>query len=86
MKVEMKSTVDITVPLLAQIFCELNDEDQCDFFVEIAKYVEANGGQAKWDMQWCYLGGHLRNCECSTEGARQVIESIAEFMKTSTHN
>lgn len=85
MRIEMKASVEMTPELMAQIFCGMNDEQQCQFFVDIGRFIVNNGGQAKWDMQWCYLGGHLRSCECSTAEAREFITTLYEFMQTSTH-
>lgn len=82
MKIEMTSVVDITVEKLAEIFAALDDDQMCKFFVEVARISKT------WDHsdnQWYYLGGHLRNCECSTQDARDMISSIHEYMNTSTH-
>lgn len=84
MQIEMKSTVEITVELLAQCFAELDDDAQCKFFVEVARI--ASTWESGGDNQWYYVGGHLRNCKCSTPEAREMIESICRYMKTSEHN
>jgi hypothetical protein len=83
MQVEMKSTVDITVDLLAQVFCSLDDDQMCQFFVKV--HEEASKVPT-FDNQWFYLGGHLRNCECSNEGTREMLRSIVHYMETSDHN
>jgi hypothetical protein len=72
------TTVEIQVDLamVAQVFASLDDEDQTQFFVLVAKEAEA------WDAetQWHYIGRHLNDCDCSSEGARRMIESIAYAM------
>jgi len=84
MQIEMKSTVEITPELMAKIFCDMSDEQQCAFFVEIGRIAAES--ESNFDQQWYYLGGHLRNCECSTEPARAFIRGLYEAMQTSTHN
>lgn len=83
MKIEMKSTVEITVELMARIFCDMSDEDMCQFFVEVAKEASK---VPTFDNQWYFLGGHLRNCECSTPEAREMINSIHYHMHNSAHS
>lgn len=84
MQVEMKTTVTVTPELLAKIFCEMDDDSQCKFFVEVGRIAAES--EHNFDNQWWYLGGHLRNCECSTEHARNFIRGLYEAMQTSTHN
>ena len=84
MQIEMKSTVDISVELLAKLFSELDDDSQCRFFVEAAKHAQ-EWGALKAEMQWQAIGGHLRNCKCSTDDARDLIRSIAYGMEHSEH-
>lgn len=84
MQIEMKSTVEITPELLAKIFCDMNDDAQCKFFVEVGRIADES--EYAFSTQWQYLGGHLRNCECSTESARRFISNLYEAMQTSTHN
>lgn len=83
MQVEMKTTVTVTPELLAQIFCDMSDEQQCMFFVEIGRISEAS--ESNFDQQWYYLAGHLRSCECSTDAARAFIKNLAHGIETSTH-
>jgi hypothetical protein len=83
MQIEMKSTVDITPELLGKIFCDMSDEQQCAFFVEIGRIAEAS--ESNFGQQWYFLAGHLRNCECSTDAARTFIKNLAAGIETSTH-
>lgn len=84
MKIEMQCEVELDVPTLAKVFAALDDEQMCQFFVEVARIAEAWPNRP--ENQWYYLGGHLRNCECSTEAARDMIDSIHGFMHTSEHS
>lgn len=76
--VEVKKTEVLTIGLdvatVAAWFSELNDEDQADFFIEVAKRAE------DWAvlpaMQWMRVGGHLRTCTCATHEARELIRSL----------
>lgn len=76
MKVEMKSVVDIDLPLLAKLFANLTDDEQAQFFIEAAKHFEAFG-PGKAEYQAWLIGRHLRNCDCSTNEARDLISNIA---------
>jgi hypothetical protein len=82
-QVEITSKVEVTVELLAQCFAGLDDDSQCRFFVEVARIASTWPGGG--DSQWYYVGGHLRNCECSTPEAREMISQIHHYMQTSTH-
>lgn len=64
---------------LAEAFCDLNDEDQAQVLIEAAKIASewpTNNG-----MQWFYVGRHLKNCECSTEEARDLVRDIAHGLE-----
>lgn len=86
MKIEMQSTVDIDVKILAKLFASLTDDDQAQFFIEVAQvaneWPKTYGGPS---YQWYLIGSHLRNCECSTEDAREMIRGIAEGVQIGTH-
>ena len=77
--IELTTTVttrtEITPLLVAQMFAELTDDDQAQVFIEVAKIA------ATWDrhsgMQWFAIGRHLRDCECSTYDARDLVRDIA---------
>lgn len=79
----MKLTVDValTPAQLAEAFCDMNDEDQAQFFIEVAALAE------KWPdrsgMQWILVGRHLRECGCSTDQARELVRTIVEGMAIS---
>ena len=66
--------VKLTPAQVAEAFCELDDEQQTDVFIEVGKIA------SKWvaggSMQWFNLGRHLRDCSCSTWEARNIIEGI----------
>lgn len=82
MKIEMKSEVDVTPELMAKVFVNMDDDQQCKFFVEVHRLASEF---PLFDNQWYFLGGHLRSCKCSNEGTREMIRSIANYMETSTH-
>jgi hypothetical protein len=81
--VTVTTEIDLDIETAAKWFAALSDDAQCQFFVAVAAEAE------KWpggpDGQWYHVGGHLRNCECSTEEAREMIRAIARYMETSTH-
>jgi hypothetical protein len=79
-------TIDrkLTPAELAEAFCELNDEAQAQVFIEIARIA------ATWPpgnfMQWHAVGRHLRDCECSTPEAVDLVREIAEATSPSLAN
>lgn len=83
-KVTTTTEIEVDLALLAEAFCGLDDDGQAQFFVEVAKRFNA-WGPGKADQQCWYIGGHLRNCECSTSEARDLIESIHGGMQRSLH-
>jgi hypothetical protein len=83
MKLEVKASVEIDLETLARAFCEMDDDQQAQFFVKVAEIAKEFSG---FDNQWYFLGGHLRNCECSTDDAREMIDSIHHHMHNSTHS
>jgi hypothetical protein len=84
MKVEMQSTVDVDLLLLARVFASMNDDEQAQFFVEVAK-IMATWTPGAAEMQIHYIGSHLRNCKCSTEEARELIRGIAYAIEHGKH-
>lgn len=85
--VEIKRTetlqIGLTMPLVAGWFCGLNDEQQADFFIEVARQAQewpGGPGAGHHTIQWWQVGNHLRTCECSTEDARDMIRALASGM------
>lgn len=81
---EMKRWVEVpeklSVTELAQAFTELDDDAQAKFFVEVTNIAatwSAEDWQHNQEMQWFFVGRHLRDCECSTEAAREMVCEIA---------
>lgn len=86
-KVETRCEVDVTVPMLAQWFAQLTDDEQAQFFVEASKWADANYTEgmmshpcANADYQWGLVGNHLATCKCSTYRAREMVLAIFESM------
>ncbi len=82
-KVMLKSEVEVDLDMLAECFAALNDDEQTQFFVKVAEI--AKSWPFRGESQWWYIGSHLRNCECSSEEARDMIRSIAEGIERGTH-
>ncbi len=78
-KIEFKSTTEVEVDMetLAQCFANMNDEDQAQFFIEVAKIAES-WSAFRAESQWWYVGRHLATCRCSTDSARDMIRSLAD--------
>jgi len=73
----MKISVDLKLaPIqLAEIFCEMSDEEQAQFFIETSRLVKEWNDIAR-HLQWLEVGKHLRECECSTDEARELVKDI----------
>lgn len=82
-EIETKVRIDIDVDVAAKWFAHQSDDTMCRFLVAVAAEAE------KWPMgadnQWFYLGGHLRNCECSNETTREMLRSWVYWMGHSNH-
>ena len=74
----MKLTVDLALSPaeLAASFCDLNDEEQAQFFIDVARIAQGWKGVYR-SMQWFSVGRHLRDCSCSTYEARDMVKEIA---------
>ena len=70
---------DLTPRELAEVFCAQNDEEQAQFFVEVAKVLDRWSPHAR-DMQLHYIAGHMKTCECVSEDARNWVREIATAM------
>lgn len=73
----MKLEVEIkpTPKVLAEAFAEMGDEEQAQFFIEVAAL--AKSWRVGGSMQWHYIGAHLRDCACSTMEARDMLFEIS---------
>lgn len=80
MKLEVLAA--LTPEQIAEAFCELDDDAQAKFFVEVARLAR-EWGAVNSAMQPHYIGRHLRDCECSTDDAREFILAIAYGMQAS---
>lgn len=82
-KIQITTEIDLDIETAAKWFAHLTDDEMCKFIVIVADEAE------KWphgpDNQWYYLGGHLRNCPCSTDAAREMIKSWAHWIDHSNH-
>ena len=78
----MKLSVDVKLSVveLATAFCELDDEQQAQFFIESARIAESWDGAGRV-MQWHSVGRHLATCVCSTYEAREMVRSIADSVE-----
>ena len=83
-RVQMTTEIDLDIETGAKWFAALDDDQMCRFLVAVAKEAEAYPVHP--DNQWYYLGGHLRNCQCSTEAAREMVRAWAYWMEHSNHD
>lgn len=81
--ITITTTIDLDIPIGAQWFANLDDDQQCKFFVEVARIAKAWPGAQ--NIQWYNVGSHLKNCTCSSADARSMIETIYDGMQTGTH-
>lgn len=78
----MKLTVDLqlTPAQLAEAFCEMDDEQQAQVFIEAARIARETWEQPATFLQWREVGKHLATCACSTDDARDLVRDIAGGM------
>jgi len=83
--VKLNVTVDVPLTLdqLAGLFVELDDDSQAQFFVKVAALMQTWTPHER-NTQAFYIGRHLRDCACSTDDARELIEEIRESMQADT--
>ena len=81
--IKVTTEIELDIDTAAKWFANLSDDEMCQFLVAVA--AEADKYPGSPDNQWYYLGGHLRNCECSTEAAREMVRSWAHWMQHSDH-
>lgn len=68
LEIVSKTTIKVDPKLIAEMFWAMSDDQQADFFEELAKCANASHAEnkGKWyssefgDMQWCYLAGKLK--------------------------
>ncbi|MFZ2648626.1 MAG: hypothetical protein WA210_00845 [Burkholderiaceae bacterium] len=82
-QVMIETRITLDVQTAAKWFAQLDDDEMCDFLVRVALEAKAYPGDP--DQQWYYLGGHLRNCDCSTEDAREMLRRWVHWMENSNH-
>lgn len=83
MKIEVTTEIEIDIATAAKWFAALDDDSMCKFLVAVAE--EAKSYPSNPDNQWYFLGGHLKNCECSTNEAREMVRSWNYWMEHSDH-
>lgn len=80
-----KVEIELNIETAAKWFSGLSDDEMCQFLVIVADEMERCGPDNR-DRMWWALGGHLRNCKCSTENAREMIRSWAHYLEASIHS
>lgn len=72
--------VELTVPVGAAWFAGLSDEEMVQFFVEVAAECRRTYPSDP-NNQWWHVGHHLAECECSSQGARDMLGNIVDYMR-----
>ncbi len=81
--IKVTTEIELDVETAAKWFANLDDDEMCRFLVAVARIAETY--PCNPDNQWYSLGGHLKNCSCSTEGARDMVKAWAYWMEHSDH-
>ncbi len=81
--ITVTTEIELDIKTAAKWFAGLDDDEMCKFLVAVAEEAKSFTGNA--DNQWYYLGGHLKNCECSTPEAREMIQRWVYWMEHSNH-
>lgn len=79
-----QATVNLSAEDLANVFCELTDDAQAQFFVHVAKLMSEWDGTAA--VQLAYIGRHLSECACATADARNWILDLAWHIEAGEGN
>lgn len=81
--IRVTTDIELDIETAAKWFANLTDDDMCAFLVAVA--TEAQKYPSSSDNQWYFLGGHLRNCACSTPEAREMTDTWHHWMHNSEH-
>ena len=65
----------MTPQMLATAFADMMDEDQAQFFIDVAELAKEWGADPY--AQWYLVGRHLVTCSCATDEAREMVTAIA---------
>ncbi len=87
-EIEIKTRIRLSIETAAQWFASLDDDAQARFFVAVceeAKKWPRGKGNMGPSHQWWLIGSHLRNCECSSEAARDMIRDMHDGLHNGTH-
>lgn len=88
-EIEITTKVRLSIELAAQWFAGLTDDEQAQFFVEVCKEAEkwprGKGVNFGPSHQWWLIGSHLRNCECSSDAAREMVRSMHDGLENGNH-
>ena len=83
-EITVTTKINLDIETAAKWFANLDDDQMCKFLVLVAKEAETYPSDP--DGQCYYLGGHLRNCKCSTDAARRMVKQWAYWVDHSNHN
>jgi hypothetical protein len=79
------TTVRLDPKEAAEGFARLVEDSQARFFSALADFLIAMAGE--WSkpgmdphLKWYLLGGHLRNCLCSDDPARDMLREVAYWI------
>ena len=70
----------VTTRVLAAVWWGMTDEEQADFFEDIAKRAEASGYH-NMSQQAYYIGRHMATCSCCSHVGREFLEDIVAAWK-----
>lgn len=78
--IKVQVEVSLTIEQGAAWFADLNDDEQAQFLVNVAR-IAAETYEGTPESQWIRIGDHLATCKCSSEAGRELIRSIAYGME-----
>lgn len=74
----MNIDVEVTPEELGRLFIEMDSDAQTRFFVAAAAHAKTAWRRSiDLEAQAIEIGHHLATCSCSTDDARELVESIA---------
>ncbi len=86
-EIEVRTTVKLDIDLAARWFANLDDDAQARFFVAVCRAAREQWSSPALGlgMQWYQIGSHLKNCECSSDDARDMIREMHNGLETGSH-
>lgn len=72
-KFTQEAEIEITAKDIANLFCDLDNEQQAEFFNQISENV------SKWDHAFCFQLQEVLSCKKLTDAGKKIMSEIGEY-------